>query len=227
MLGRAGVSKLGNFLDNHDVARFLSLQPDKQLLRNALTWLLLADGIPIIYSGTEQGFTGEEPNGENRNCLWTSGYDQTSALFQTISRLAKFRTSRQLWTVPEVTLAVSRDCYVYARGADVLVVTTNKGSGKGAATCSAVLPKNVTLFDSGPASVQDVLQQPRGGAASQVRRGIGGGACRHRNTPPYVQLCSSRTAAAHTHMRRPPLDSAGTQRRGGLRSACQTVRRAC
>jgi alpha-amylase len=86
---RPVVSTLGNFLDNHDVNRFLTETLDVQLLRNALTWVLLADGIPVIYYGTEQGFTGVVPNHHNRGCLWDSGYDKSAPLFQFIATLAR------------------------------------------------------------------------------------------------------------------------------------------
>jgi alpha-amylase len=45
------ISLLGNFVDNHDVKRFLNEQRDSTLLRNALTYIFMADGIPILYQG--------------------------------------------------------------------------------------------------------------------------------------------------------------------------------
>lgn len=65
---------LGTFLDNHDNARFLSIQPDQTLYKNGIVYVLYSTGIPIIYYGTEQGFNGgNDPN--NREPLWTSGYN--------------------------------------------------------------------------------------------------------------------------------------------------------
>lgn len=57
-------SVLGLFLDNHDQPRFLSVNSDHTLLMNGLTYILFANGIPIIYQGTEQGFNG---NGDPYN----------------------------------------------------------------------------------------------------------------------------------------------------------------
>ena len=47
------VNALGNFIDNHDTARFLSVSKSKSLLKAALTFSFFAPGIPILYYGTE------------------------------------------------------------------------------------------------------------------------------------------------------------------------------
>src|SRR5205807_1234563 len=61
-LGIAPSSLHVNFLDNHDVGRYLwqaQSRPDKlAVLKNALVFLMTEDGIPCIYYGTEQGFSG-------------------------------------------------------------------------------------------------------------------------------------------------------------------------
>ena len=85
-----------NFLDNHDVGRFLFYQffhtdlasvaagalpaakfdeiRDRKL-NNALVFLLTEEGIPCIYYGDEQGFEGgNDP--ANREDLWPTGYVQ-------------------------------------------------------------------------------------------------------------------------------------------------------
>jgi glycosidase len=78
------------FLDNHDVARFLWNEPDDSALRLALVHLLLRDGVPILYYGTEQGFNGgNDP--ANREPLWTSGYDEQHPLFDWIAELNALR----------------------------------------------------------------------------------------------------------------------------------------
>lgn len=85
-----------NFLDNHDVPRFLygvkelSIDVQRQLLRNALVFLYTAPGVPCLYYGTEQELRGgNDP--ANREDLWDTGYDQTGATFKWIARLAKIR----------------------------------------------------------------------------------------------------------------------------------------
>jgi alpha-amylase len=80
-----------NFLDNHDVARFLyASKGDVAALRNALTLLLTEEGLPCLYYGTEQDFSGgNDP--ANREVMWTRGFDTTGTTFTHFARLAKIR----------------------------------------------------------------------------------------------------------------------------------------
>lgn len=84
---------LVNFIDNHDVSRFLFQRNDEAgpaALRAALTYLMTEDGIPCIYYGTEQDFDGgNDP--ANREPLWASGYDTSGETFQHIARLSRIR----------------------------------------------------------------------------------------------------------------------------------------
>ncbi|MDE2143588.1 MAG: hypothetical protein KGJ84_14365, partial [Elusimicrobia bacterium] len=52
-LGSA-VGRLLRFLDNHDTYRFLRVGEPLEILHNALAYVMLSVGIPIIYAGTEQ-----------------------------------------------------------------------------------------------------------------------------------------------------------------------------
>lgn len=107
-IGQKPVDMVVNFLDNHDVARFLSplRYPDadrklpaeefdalrQAILKNALLFLLTEQGVPCIYYGTEQNFEGgNDP--ANREDMWESGYDTTNSTFQWIKRLTKIRRS--------------------------------------------------------------------------------------------------------------------------------------
>jgi glycosidase len=90
-IGVAPTKALVNFLDNHDVSRFLfEAQGDVPALRNALTLLLTEDGIPCVYYGTEQDFAGgNDP--ANREVLWTTGFATTGDTFRHVSKLAGLR----------------------------------------------------------------------------------------------------------------------------------------
>ncbi|KAK6227146.1 alpha amylase [Colletotrichum tabaci] len=81
----------GGFLENHDQPRFLSHTGDRTLLKNALTFTLLMDGIPIIYQGLEQGYTGADVP-HNREALWLSGYDTQSELYRWVSKFVALRS---------------------------------------------------------------------------------------------------------------------------------------
>ncbi|MFZ5443082.1 MAG: alpha-amylase family glycosyl hydrolase [Myxococcota bacterium] len=89
-----GPSKLPvNFLDNHDVPRFLfGAQRDVAALRNALTLLMTEEGLPCLYYGTELDFDGgNDP--ANREVLWTRGFDTDGETFQHFAKLAALRKS--------------------------------------------------------------------------------------------------------------------------------------
>ncbi|KAJ6568868.1 GH13 alpha-amylase precursor [Mycena capillaripes] len=64
------------FLENHDQPRFPAYTADAALQRNALAWVFVGDGIPVLYYGQEQGYQGgADPS--NREALWLSGYETT------------------------------------------------------------------------------------------------------------------------------------------------------
>ena len=91
-IGVAPSKTLVNFIDNHDVARFLFFANfDKDALRNALVLLMTEEGIPCVYYGTEQDFSGgNDP--ANREVLWNTGFNTTGETFRHISKLSRLRT---------------------------------------------------------------------------------------------------------------------------------------
>lgn len=81
---------LVNFLDNHDVPRFLFSGASTDALHNALLFVMTEDGVPDVYYGTEQEFSGgNDP--ANREDLWMSGYDESGPTFQWIQKLTALR----------------------------------------------------------------------------------------------------------------------------------------
>lgn len=85
-----------SFIDNHDVARFLfGLQGIAEPLRtsifhNAISYLMLIEGIPCIYYGTEQAFAGgNDP--ANREVLWDAGFNKSHDTYRHIAKLASLR----------------------------------------------------------------------------------------------------------------------------------------
>lgn len=86
-----------NFIDNHDVPRFLYELRDRPrdearaLLHNAILFTFTAQGVPCLYYGTEQEFAGgNDP--ANRERMWDSGYDVTHPTFAFVQRLARVRS---------------------------------------------------------------------------------------------------------------------------------------
>jgi len=92
-IGVAPSKSLVNFMDNHDVARFLFFaNNDKDALRNALVLLMTEEGIPCLYYGTEQDFAGgNDP--ANREVLWDTGFKTDGKTFLHFSKLSRIRES--------------------------------------------------------------------------------------------------------------------------------------
>ncbi|KAG9750324.1 alpha-amylase, partial [Aureobasidium melanogenum] len=151
---------LGSFMENHDVARFASLTSDYALAKNAIAFTMLADGIPIIYQGQEQHFSGSSvPN--NREALWLSGYSTSSQLYPFIATLNMIRKQ----AIKQDTGYLTYKAYpVYSdastivirkgtTGSQVIGLFTNKGSS---GSSSFTLSSSASGFTAGQA-VTDVL----------------------------------------------------------------------
>ena len=144
---------LSTFSENHDQPRFPSFNADMsvglsplplailtdavQLAKNVVAFTLVADGIPIIYSGQEQHLsTGNDPY--NRDAIWLTGYPRTAPLYVLIARLNKLRAAlpaTHFFQAPRVLLATDH-VLAYRKG-DVLAVYSNVGAGA-ASTAVAV-----------------------------------------------------------------------------------------
>lgn len=95
------------FIDDHDVARFLSSSTDAAMAQ-ALAFLFTIPGIPIVYYGTEQRFT------ETRAAMFAGGFkssndhfDTSAAFYRKLQKLAALRTGSK--TLTHGTLSVVYD----------------------------------------------------------------------------------------------------------------------
>jgi len=92
-------SMLFNFIDNHDMDRFRAIAEDQDMAL-ALGYLFTVPGIPIVYYGTEQGFT------ETRAALFANGFASGGRdhfkgdhrFFQEIQELSQLRKSSRAFT---------------------------------------------------------------------------------------------------------------------------------
>lgn len=57
---------------------------DMSLAKNAIAFVILSDGIPIVYAGQEQHYSGGNDPG-NREATWLSGYNTGAELYQFIA----------------------------------------------------------------------------------------------------------------------------------------------
>lgn len=126
------ISVLTTFVDNHDNVRFLSQTSDTSLFKNALTFTMMTEGIPVYYYGSEQGFNGgNDP--ANREVLWTSAYDTTSDLYQFTAKLVKDGRQKANGTVnPNVD--VQNNVYAFTRGSALVVLNNLGGSSTNSIT---------------------------------------------------------------------------------------------
>lgn len=123
------VSVLGNFVDNHDLARFLNHQPDYRLLENALVYMLMSQGVPIVYYGTEQGFHGGDDPG-CREVLWTTGFSEQHTLYKFVQSVLAYRTQAQIARAgPQIERYRDDSFYAFTRDS-TLVALTNVGTGR-------------------------------------------------------------------------------------------------
>ncbi|RDW80975.1 hypothetical protein BP5796_05673 [Coleophoma crateriformis] len=170
---------LGTFSENHDQPRFASYTSDMTLAKNIITYTMLADGIPIIYQGQEQHFSGgTDPY--NREALWLSKYPTHSELYQTIKNLNLIRAvatnqSSTFLTSTTTTVYSNDNTIVFGKGESdhmVLTVVSNLGRHAKEATITvpaAGLPKNIQMTDVVNCHSVDV--DDNGGLEIKIKQG--------------------------------------------------------
>ena len=116
---------LGVFIGNHDNARFLykDQKRTKEQLDMASMFSVFWEGIPVIYYGDEQYFSGGGDPG-CREAIWDNptGYDTTTRLYQYYRTGLYYRKNLTLWDKDLEQLAYGKDHYAFRRGDDVLAV---------------------------------------------------------------------------------------------------------
>jgi len=120
---------LGNFLENQDLPRWHNLSVDPQSMYNAMTFTFMSDGIPIVYYGQEQYFSGNA-DPMNREPLWPSKYAQTDAykLMTTLNKFRNFLVNTTDWVTQEAQILTSSPYGVGIMKGPVVSVVTNIGS---------------------------------------------------------------------------------------------------
>ncbi|KAL2861356.1 glycoside hydrolase superfamily [Aspergillus pseudodeflectus] len=134
---------LGNFIENHDNPRFASYTNDMSLAKNVAAFLILSDGIPMIYAGQEQHYSGgNDPY--NREATWLSGYSTESELYKLVAASNAIRThaigqdegylTYMNWPIyqDDSTIAMRKG---YA-GTQIITVLTNAGADGSSYTLS-------------------------------------------------------------------------------------------
>ncbi|KAJ7756824.1 alpha-amylase [Mycena maculata] len=120
---------LGNFLENQDVPRWHNLSVDPQSMYNAMSFSFLSDGIPIVYYGQEQGFSGNA-DPYNREPLWPSNYTNTSSyqLMTTLNQLRNFLVNTTDWATQSMDVITSNDHGLAFQKGNIVTILTNIGA---------------------------------------------------------------------------------------------------
>ncbi|MCB9760522.1 MAG: alpha-amylase [Alphaproteobacteria bacterium] len=173
-----------NFMDNHDVGRFLFDKDSEDALASAIAFLMTQEGVPLLYYGTEQGFAGgNDP--ANREPLWPSGYDTDGDLFVWTAGLTALRAAHEplrrgdftlTWTSPDTGSAPGAHMLAFERSTDtetVLVVlnTSDEHTNSTADAAGAMetsFPSGTTLTVAFPPTLEGQTWTVGGDGALEV-----------------------------------------------------------
>jgi glycosidase len=173
-IGIPPTAALVNFIDNHDVSRFLFERADEtQRLHAALGYLLTMDGIPCIYYGTEQAFHGgNDPS--NREPLWWSNYATDGETFQWVARLIRIRREYEAlrrgdfvirWTTDRVEDEQDAGIVAFERttpeGAYALVVINSQGRHPSETSASTLGGESMVVSAAPGTTLVDALNGER------------------------------------------------------------------
>lgn len=152
---------LGSFLENHDNPRFPSITSDISLAENAIAFTILMDGIPIVYYGQEQHYSGgDTPN--DREALWTSDYDTTSTLYTFITDINTIRNhaisedSAYVTYNADVTYSDSSTIVIRKGDTGSQIVSVHSNLGASGSSYTLTLSSSETGFTDSE-SVTDIL----------------------------------------------------------------------
>jgi len=162
---------LVTFIDNHDMARFLSVNNNNNRLHEAMSFVLTARGVPCIYYGTEQYLHNDTSGGTDPyNRPMMPGFSTTTTAYTLTSRLSSLRRSNPAVPYGSMTQRwINNDVYIYERkffGSTVLVaINKNETSSYSISGLNTSLPVGTQA---------DYLTGLLGGVPITVGSGSGG-----------------------------------------------------
>ena len=116
---------IATFVDNHDNPRFLNRCNDRKKFINAIVFSIVWEGIPVLYYGDEQFFSGgNDP--QNRETMWNK-YNNKSELYIILSKVNALRKKIKLWNYDIIQRYADNNFYAFTRG-NVLACFTNTNS---------------------------------------------------------------------------------------------------
>ena len=145
-----GATELITFIDNHDMHRFQTLNPDPETLHLAIALLMTSRGIPCLFYGTEQ-YLHDDTNGDSNpygnndpyNRPMMNSWDTETTLYRHVRLLSGLRRLN-----PAVSLGsqwqklVTADVYGYIRRYrdSLLFVILNRGEATTVESINTELP---------------------------------------------------------------------------------------
>jgi glycosidase len=162
---------LVTFIDNHDMARFLSINNNNNRLHEALAFIETARGIPCIYYGTEQYLHNDTSGGTDPyNRPMMNAFSTTTTAYTLLNKLSTLRRNN-----PAIAYGshaerwINNDVYIYERKffGSVVLVAINKNE-----TTSYNITGLNTSLPAG--SYTDNLTGLLGGPSIAVSTGTGG-----------------------------------------------------
>jgi len=116
------ITVLGNFINNHDNPRYLSTTSEIQGFKAALAFSITSVGIPIVYYGDEQNYSGgQDP--ANREALWTS-MNTESDIYNFLKTLNQIRKDTEFYNHEQIQRYSDDNLYAFSRG-NLLFAFTN------------------------------------------------------------------------------------------------------
>lgn len=126
-----GATELITFLDNHDMPRFQSLNPDPAMLKVGMVLIMTCRGIPCIYYGTEQ-YLHDDTNGGNDpyNRPMMENWDMDTEIYRCIrllSGLRRLNPAMSMGSQWKKHLTPDVYCYVRRYRESVCFIALNRG----------------------------------------------------------------------------------------------------
>jgi len=162
---------LVTFIDNHDMARFLSVNNNNNRLHQAMSFVLTARGIPCIYYGTEQYLHNDTDGGSDPyNRPMMPGFGTTTTAYQLVNKLSTLRRNNPALAYGSMGQRwINNDVYIFERkffGNVVLVaINKNETTGYSVSGLNTALPAG---------NYSDYMTALLGGVPISVSSGSGG-----------------------------------------------------
>jgi glycosidase len=162
---------LVTFIDNHDMARFLSIHNNNNRLHEALAFTLTSRGIPCIYYGTEQYLHNDTSGGTDPyNRPMMTNFSTSTTAYQLVNKLSTLRRNNTAIAYGSMGQRwINNDVYIYERKffGNVVLIAINKNE-----TTSYNITGLNTSLPAG--SYSDYLTNLLGGLSISVSSGSGG-----------------------------------------------------